>query len=281
MYNIMKDSLFEPKNILLYRKKSGWFVLLYLLLLAFLMSIGSIVYYVNYDQNEVITSVSTGCDFQSNRVVCPGVDYDETKGFNLYGIEMYFLEGTESISSVGILEDTSIIFHGNQVRFMVSSEERVVLSLTQLNPTNLSFNDFFINLQTSLFWFSLVMSFLMNLVLLLIISLFSTIPFLRLRKFIRYKIIYKLVIFAITPIAFLMTFYNLIPFGDIVFFVLMLVGYRSLYVLQKELMRQTYLHLAKTNPQDVTSQDSYQVVEDENQEEEDNPEESNQEDDER
>lgn len=281
MYNIMKDSLFEPKNIILYRKKSGWFVLLYLLVLAFLMSIGSIVYYVNYDQNEIITTASTGCDFQNNRVVCPGVDYDETIGFNLYGIEMYFLEGTETVSSIGILEDTSIIFHGNQVRFMVSTDERMVLSLSQLNPTNLSFNDFFVNLQKSLFWFSLVMSFLMNLVLLIVITLFSTIPFLRLRKFIKYKAIYKLVVFAVTPIAFLMTFYNLIPFSDIIFFVLMLVGYRSLYVLQKELMRQTYLHLAKVEPQDVTSSDSYQVVEDENEEEEPTSEESNQEDDER
>jgi hypothetical protein len=93
----------------------------------------------------------------------------------------------------------------------------------------------------------------------------------------------KLVIFAISPFAVLMTFYNLINFDDLWFFILMLIAYRSVFMLQRELYYQTYQHLGsfeglskpsrQPEDDDVSEYTDYEVTETEEETEEEEKEE--------
>jgi hypothetical protein len=96
-------------------------------------------------------------------------------------------------------------------------------------------------------------AFFQNGLFFLFIVLISTMSFLRLKRYIPYKKIFRLVLFASTPMAVLLTFYNLLALPEWAFFLLMFVGYRSIFVLQRELYFQTMVHLQEeakqsTNP---------------------------------
>jgi len=268
----MKDSLFEPKKILQYRNKSGWYAFLYFLILALFMTIGYIAFYIGYDGNSVITSDTTGCELSSTGVECLSSDFDFQTEYNLYGISIYFLNETDQFQDIVFIGDSSLVFQGNSVTLFSSSTQRITFpNLTTLSQSN-TFDQFFSTFKTALLVTSILVGFLTNLILLLFVSLVSTIPFLRLKKFIRFKKLYILVIFAITPIAILMTFYNIIPINNVLFFVLMIIGYRSLYILQRELFTTTFLHLQNQQQEqdDNIIDSSYTVTDVEEEETEDN-----------
>ncbi|MDD5293968.1 MAG: hypothetical protein PHW40_06620, partial [Candidatus Izemoplasmatales bacterium] len=85
MYHVMKDSLFQPRELLKYRNKSGWYAFFYLLLLALFVSVGSIVFYAGYKTNSTLTSETTGCAIVNETLVCDGENYAPSNRFNLYG----------------------------------------------------------------------------------------------------------------------------------------------------------------------------------------------------
>lgn len=261
MYNIVKDSLFQPRSIIKYRNKSGWVAFFYLLILAVFMSIGGAVFYLGYQGNSVITSETTGCDFGSGGVVCESVSHTNTDKYQLYGYSVFFLDDEGMAADVSqFMGDASIIVQRDSLDFYISGSFFSSLKPFSSLPDAMTFDSYFANIKTAVLIGSIAITYLGNLFLLMFISLVSTIPFIRLRKFIRFKVIYKLVIFAITPIAFLMTFYNLLDLPDFLFFILMLIGYRSVFLLQRELYFQTMLHLQEK--ESGTVEGSYKVLDD-------------------
>jgi len=244
MYNIAKDSLFQPRALIKYRNKSAWFAFFYLFILTLFMTIGGIVFYAGYQGNSEITSETTGCEIVSGSVVCDGSQHVNTDMYHLYGYQLFFLDASGSVNDVtSQMGDVAIVIQGGNMMFYISGKHFSTLNAISQLPDSATFDGYFASVGTMIMVGSIILNFLGNLLLLVFISLVSTIPFVRLRHYIRYGTIYKLVVFAITPIAILMTFYNLLNLPEFVFFLLMLVGYRSIFLLQRELYYQTMLHL--------------------------------------
>ncbi len=244
MYNIAKDSLFQPRRLLDYRNKSGWFTTFYLLVLTLLVSLGAIIHYGWYQNNTVITTETTGCSLTVSGLTCSGTVYDSHNKFHLYGYSVHFLRtGAAAETIVEDMDSRSLVFQDKMMYLYISGQREAEFPVFSQFAGSVSFDRFFESMRTGLLIGLLGFHMLGNVALLLLIGLISTFPFIRLKKHIRYKTIFKLVIFALTPIALLMTFYNLLEFSDIIFFILMFFCYRSLYLLQRELHFQTMIHL--------------------------------------
>ncbi|MGI6392695.1 MAG: DUF1189 family protein [Candidatus Izemoplasmatales bacterium] len=268
MYNIAKDSIFQPKELLNYRHKSGWFTTLYLLVLALFVSLSAIIHYGWYKGNTVITTETTGCTIRSGELVCDQAAYEPGNKFHLYGYSIHFLASDDQVSSIiNLMDQQSLVFKGNSMSLYFDGEKKAEVPVFSQSSASLNFDIFFQSIKTGLLLGLLLFHFLGNLFLLLMIGLVSTLPFIRLKKFIPYKTIFKLVIFALTPTALLMTIYNLLDFSEIIFFLLLLIGYRSIYQLQRELHFQTLVHLEKRAMNIVDAE--YRVTDDEEDEQDD------------
>jgi hypothetical protein len=247
MYNVFKDSIVNPKGLLEHRNKSGGFAFLYFVILTFLMSINAIVFLLGYPANSPITSASTGCSFVSETLVCE--DSTTIREENVFGTPIYFFNEDEVIP-ITINED-ALVFQGQTVSVFVGGESRFTYAFL---PQNTETFDSFFGLLYPMMRITVYLSaFFQNGLFFLFIVLISTMSFLRLKRYIPYKKIFRLVLFASTPMAVLLTFYNLLALPEWAFFLLMFVGYRSIFVLQRELYFQTMVHLQEeakqsTNP---------------------------------
>jgi len=242
MYGLVRDSLFTPKNLLKYRNKSGFFTFIYIFLLTTLVSIGGLVYYFSYTGNSVISEETTGCSLISESMVCAGAAHDSDQIYAMYGLSVYFLNETETITDPTA---ERIVFKGNSIFFITKQFGTIRMDATQVIAVSTSFNDFLSAFASTVRFSLVVILFLSNMILVLFVSLLGTIPFFRLRRFIEYKKIFKLVVFAMTPFSVLLTFYNLLALPDILVVILMFFSYRSLFVLQRVLTEQTFLHLTQ------------------------------------
>lgn len=242
MYGLIRDSLFTPKNLLKYRNKSGFFTFIYIFLLTTLVSIGGMVYYFSYTGNSVITEETTGCSLVSESMVCAGAAHDPDQIYALYGFSVYFMNDTETITDP---TEERIVFKGNTIIFTSKQIGTVQMDATQVIAVSASFSEFISAFASTIRFMQVMVLFLSNMILILFVSLLGTIPFFRLKKFIEYKKIFKLVVFAMTPFSVLLTFYNLLELPDILVVILMFFSYRSLFVLQRVLTEQTFLHLTQ------------------------------------
>lgn len=242
MYGLIRDSLFTPKNLLAYRNKSGFFTFIYIILLSVLISIGAIVYYVGFNGNSVITEESTGCSIVEGNLVCAGAAYDAGKEFALYGISVYFINSGDDFSYP---DKNCIVFQSNNIYFYVKDLGSFSLHAKEALTISDTFDGYIRDFSNSICTLLILFAFVGNILVVLFVSLMGTIPFLRLMKFIEYKTLFKLVVFAMTPFSVLLTFYNLLNLPEFLVIVLMLFSYRSLFVLQRELTQLTFEHLAK------------------------------------
>lgn len=277
MYNILKDSLISPKNLLNYRNKKGLFVFFYLFILTVFVSIGSFIYYFKLPNPALINTTLTSCEYLDEGLSCTSDTYSPSEEYLIYGFSTYFLNENSIISDIGVMPDQSMVFSGQSLTFYQNNQAMTSVDLSPLLPTY-DFDGVIVFVGRILLVMFLVFSFVGNMIMLLIVTLISTIPFFRLKQYIPYRKIFKLVLFAISPFAILMTFYNLIDFSQWIFFFLMLVAYRSVFQLQRELYFQTYSHLGSfgpssqnpmepNNPDDVTDEAEINIQDEDKEEE--------------
>jgi hypothetical protein len=240
MYNVVKDALFAPQNLLKYRNKSGLFAFFYLLVLAVLISLGDAVFFIGYQGNSVITSESTGCVITDVGFECLGTSYDANRKYALFGFSTYFLNPADELVSP---EMERMVFQGTSLQIYSEGTLLSTIDLTTQLSGTLRF-DTFISVFTSAMRVSiLIFVFLSNVLMVVIVTLVGTLLFWRIKRYIPYRKIFRLVLFALAPFALLLTFYNLIYFNDVVFLILMFFAYRSVVVLQRVMTAETYLHL--------------------------------------
>ncbi|MCK7487403.1 MAG: DUF1189 domain-containing protein [Bacillus subtilis] len=139
------------------------------------------------------------------------------------------------------ISENGLVFQGSMVSIYVAGESE--FSFAFLPQSTETFDSFFALLYSMMRITVYISAFLQNAFFFLFIVLISTMSFLRLKRYIPYKKIFRLVLFASTPMAVLLTFYNLLALPEWAFFILMFVGYRSIFVLQRELFYQTMIHL--------------------------------------
>ncbi|MFA5741648.1 MAG: hypothetical protein WC874_02090 [Candidatus Izemoplasmatales bacterium] len=251
MYNLIKDSLLTPKYLLKYRNKSGLFVFFYLLVMALFVSIGGIVQYVGYQANAVITTETTGCSFTSGTLSCDGSNYDPDAKYAMFGYSIYFLEsGADLITA----DPNRIIFQGSMITIYLENSMLYHFSIANLGGTITDFDSFFVVMANTIRAFGIIATIIGNIITLILVSLLATIAFWRIKKFVPYKKIFKLVVFAITPFALLLTFYNLLNFDEIILMLLMFFSYRSVFVLNREMTKETFIHLNEMAIQELKRQ---------------------------
>jgi hypothetical protein len=236
----MKDSLFEPKKIPNHRNKSLWFLAFYFLVLSSIMSIGSIIYLAKYSDNSVITSESTGCVIINSALECTNSAHDPSTLYTIYDNSIYFLNGTETVDSIVNIEKVAYIFQGSNILIYANNKVIIQTDITPVINQYGSFDEMIQGFHTTFLVSLIFFNILVNYVTLLLFSLISMITFLDIRKYIPFKKLYIMVAFSMTPIAFLMTFTGLVEIGQFVFILLLLIGYRSLFVLRKELAIEVY-----------------------------------------
>jgi hypothetical protein len=233
MFEVFTNSIVYPKNIINYHNKKGGFVFLYILVLVLLMSISTVVFYISQKPTE-ITTENSGCEVIANNLVCTGENYDVNNKFDVYDFNIYLLEETALISQIGDLGDFALILQGERLTVVVG--DQTINSLTFLSTYGIdTLEEAIAILKFSIISAGITMGIISNTIILLFIVFISTIPFMRFRSMISYKKIFKMLVFAATPMAFLFAVYNLLNFDMIFFFILMLFAYRSVFALQKEL----------------------------------------------
>lgn len=249
MYNLVKDALFTPKNLLAYRNKSGFFVFMYLVVLSLLISIGGAIHFLSYQGNSVITSETTGCTLTAGQLSCAAPVHDPNNQYALFGYAVYFLNPDETLTNP---VTTRMVFQGNSLSLTLESGLSYPVDLRNLGLSNIDFDEFFRTFSLAIQITSLLFVIISNFVIMIGVSLVATIPFFRLKQFIPYKKIFRLVVFAMTPFALLLTFYYLLEIPEIVFIILMFISYRSVFVLQRVMTQETFLHLADLAAQNMT-----------------------------
>ncbi|MDD3122131.1 MAG: hypothetical protein PHC62_01290 [Candidatus Izemoplasmatales bacterium] len=246
MYTVMKDSLFEPKKIPNHRNKSIWFLAFYFLVLSSVMSIGSIIYLVRYADNSVITSESTGCVIANSSVECSGTSHNASTLYTIYDNSLYFLSETESVDSIVGIEKVAYIFQGSDILIYANSKIIIQTNISSVINQYGNFDEMIQGFQTTFLVSLIFFNILVNFITLLLFSLISMITFLDIKKFIPFKKLYIMVAFSMTPIAILMTFSGLVQIGQFIFILLLLIGYRSLFVLRKELAIEVYQNIMRS-----------------------------------
>lgn len=230
MYNIIRESILSPKDLIKYHKKKGWFVFLYIIFLSVLLSISMFVFLIAF-KNPTITNDSTGCTVVDGSFVCEDNDNLNQK-LSVYGVPMFFLSDGQEVSDVALDGlDTAIIVKGENVYYRFGTTTMTSFNISKHD----SVSSFYKSVRTNIVVTLVIFTIVQNSIIMLFIILVSTLPFLRFRKEIRYKKIFKLVTFAATPIALLLLINNLLNLGTFIFFILMFLGYRSIFSLQKEL----------------------------------------------
>ncbi|MDY0023615.1 MAG: hypothetical protein RBR66_01670 [Candidatus Izemoplasmatales bacterium] len=230
MFEVFSNSIVNPKNIINYHNKKGGFVFLYILIMVLLMSISTFVFYI---QPSTINPLSTGCVIESNTLVCTGDNYDLNNEFKLYDFNVYFLAETTELSEIDEIGEMAIILQGSRLSIQVYGEtinEIEILGVYDIT----SLEEIIMILKISIITVGIIGDILVNSLIIMFVILISTIPFIRFKKFISYKKIFKMLTFAAAPMAFLFSIYNLINFDTFIFFILMLFAYRSVFALQKE-----------------------------------------------
>jgi len=240
MFKILQDSIFNPKGLVKQVNRSGWFVFLYLVIMALFMSIGMFVLYLSYD-NPIINEEITGCSLVENSIVCDGDNYDIDNLFYVYGIRVYFLEEDSAINDISNMEIDSLVIQGDSIGLYLNKSLIGSVSIFSAEYGYTTLSEGFSSILSILLVTSLVSNFFMNLLLIIAVALISTIMFGKYRKFIPYKKLFKLTVFAITPVALLITFYNMLQFDMIIFFIFSIVAYRTLFILNKQLYMQMML----------------------------------------
>jgi len=230
MFEVFSNSIVNPKNIINYHNKKGGFVFLYILIMVLLMSISTFVFYL---QPSTINPSSTGCEIESNTLVCTGDNYDLNNEFKLYDFNVYFLAETTELSEIEEIGDMAIILQGSNLSITVFGETMNTMEILGTYEIT-SLEEIITILKVSIITVGIIGDILVNSFIIMFVILISTIPFIRFKKFISYKKIFKMLTFAAAPMAFLFSIYNLINFDTIIFFILMLFAYRSVFVLQKE-----------------------------------------------
>ncbi len=267
MFEIFTNSILYPKNIIQYHNKKGGFVFLYILILIILMSIATFVFYISV-KPEVVSSEVSGCQVVESVLVCDGTNYDLNQNYEIYDFNLYLLDETSEITDITDLETFSMVLKGSNLTVIVGDRQIREISFLTTYGIN-TIEDAASVLTTSIIIAGVVLGILSNLVIIMFIILISTIPFLRFKKMISYKKIFKMVVFASTPMAFLLTIYNLLNFNDLIFFVLMFFAYRSIFALQRELYVRTIIKAEYQNqgqePDESNSSSNEEPFDDEDQ----------------
>jgi hypothetical protein len=246
-------------------------------MLACLMSIGGIIYFINLPKS-IFTEETVGCRISDQVLVCDGENYDPTNEFKIYSFNVYFLEEGLDYKSYVDPETLNVVFQGSGYKLYFTDLIASGIDLFSEDFSITSIEEAAANVSTVIITASVVTQLFRNIFLIMIFVLISSISFLRYKNYIEYKKMFKLIVFAVTPITIIFALYNMIQFEYFIFIILLFISYRSVFVLQREIyQRVLYKKLQdqqqhKSQDDDVVESYSYDDIEQNDVEDEDDEE---------
>ena len=265
MYKILTDGLLHPRQLLAYRNKSGWFVLAFFALLAFFATIGQALFYVSYGQNSDFLPENAACEYLGGTLVCDEAGHDYTKPLDFFGNDAYFLPSGVDVASLSLSAGTAIVFQDEYVAFFTEGEGLMSIDLSPLIATGRDLGAIMSAYATVFLVMTILLSFIGNILLLAAFTLMSSISLLRLRGFLRFKKAYTVLAFASVPFALALTFNNILRLPEWAFMILMVVSFRSSFVVIRELFEQAYAYQnpdSHAGPSDGASPDTDEPTDD-------------------
>lgn len=238
MYNIIRESITAPKEIIKYHSKKGWFVFFYMLFFTILLSLDIIVLLIATN-NPMVNEETTNCQVVDGSFEC-SERLIESQDYSAYGIPIYFLSDNQEITDITD-NDYVIVVKDQSMTYRFGSTQFYQMDISSFK----SVSDLYDFIKTTVVVPLIIATILQNILIIIFIVLISTLPFLRFRKEIRYKKIFKMVTFAATPIFIVLSINNLLELDMIIFFVVMFLAYRSIFVLQKELYVRSMMRKQK------------------------------------
>jgi len=219
------------------------------------MSLGPIVTYIGSD-NSLINYETSGCRLDNYQVVCDGDNYDPDNLFQMYGIRVYLLDQSIDFSGMSVSNQPSIVIQGDSITLYYGSTHLTSSAFFSQEMGLTSIEEGLSMFSDVILYANIFASFLNNLIVISLIIFVSTLMFIRYRKEISYGRIYKLTAMAATPIALLITFFNIVPFSDWVFFILGFFAYLPMFKLNREIFYQSMARKYQDEQGNVV--DSYQ-----------------------
>lgn len=204
------------------------------------MTTGTFVFYFGFSSNSEISSTTTGCSITEESLSCTSINHDPNQAFILYDFTFYFLDTSESIEDINMLESEIMVFQGTSISLYRNGNEYLTWSSKELLAASPDFDTMISAFSSGILIVSIFVAYILNLLLLLFWILISTVAFSQYRRFMKFGEIYKLVGFATTPVAAVIAFNSLIYMSSTVFFILFLGSYYSLYFLRRGLSIQIY-----------------------------------------
>jgi hypothetical protein len=248
MVHILSDGLFHPRELLRYRNKNGWFVLAYFVLLALFCSIGAGMYYVAYSLDMGFTAANAACDYDSGTLVCDEAARDYTEPLDFFGGDAYFLPSTADVADVDISGENAIVFQDEYIALFSSGRRVIVLDVTSQIAAGLTLDDILSSLKVGVLIAIILFNIVANVILLSIYALMAAIPLVRLQGYIRFGRAYTILAFATAPFALLLTFHNILGLPDWALMILMVVAFRSPFLVIRALYEQAYVFMMPKDP---------------------------------
>lgn len=233
MFEVFSNAFVKPKLLADYHNKKPWFVILYLFILVLLMSISTFVFLLSADVST-INDTTTGCTITDNKLVCSPGEYDINQEYSLYNFDLYFLPETNSLDDIDDLSPLAVVFQGSKMTMIVNQSLARDIEFESFGGIT-SISQAVNILKISVILSGIGLNLVSNLFILLMVISISSLSFLRFRPYITYGKVFKLVTFAAAPTAFLFAIWNLLNFDILIFLVLMLIAYRPIISLQREI----------------------------------------------
>ncbi|MFA7561596.1 MAG: DUF1189 family protein [Candidatus Izemoplasmatales bacterium] len=233
MFEVFSNAFVKPKLLADYHNKKPWFVILYLFILVLLMSISTFVFLLSTNVS-VINDTTTGCTITDNKLVCTPGEYDINQAYSLYNFDLYFLPETNSLDDINNLSPLAIVFQGSKMTMIVNQSLARDIDFDSFGGIE-SIAQAVNILKVSVILSGIGLNLLSNLFIILMVISISSLSFLRFKPYITYGKVFKLVTFAAAPTAFLFAIWNLLNFDILIFLVLMILAYRPIIALQREI----------------------------------------------
>ena len=247
MFTRFRDSLVYPARIINFRKDSAWMIISYIVTFAILMSLGVLVFVINFSQIAPPIQESLLDGFNNEAIDCQIVNSELTctdnmiKGFYESSYVNVYIDSSDDfdMSNFSTLE-TNVVVHKNSVIVTVGllSEEYLISDLPS-EFHNVDFNDlgtdsgleeqliegvsnYMVNTKNMWGPIFFIIEFISNIFFIVLIILVHSWILKARFRIIPFKEVFKMSTYTGTAIFLLLTFYGMVDLG-IFFLILFLV----------------------------------------------------------
>lgn len=271
MFNAFRDAIFAPKKIILYRNKPGWFVFLYILVVALVGVLSSVIRPLSYNELTMGEKINWADTFNGSSAEITNYTYDAKNDITLQmgDIAVGFVPQNESIEKYLQTTDADYVVQGSSIylifsvftsaygyevgtlKSISSNLENVSLStITEssafFNGVNQAIKTLKVNYTLIIGGISLISQIVTMLIFVLITYLFALLAY-RAQEFMRKKQLFKMLIFASTGVMLAEDIVVILNFTGILSYIVMFIGFIPLYILEREIFRRIQMFLIAKN----------------------------------